>query len=118
MRGWGGTHHDSSAQADDLAPHGARYHVPIANGQECDGYQPQCVCEVPGGIDSLPMGKGNLVLRPQPGGAGAPAPTSPLLIQRGTRMESQKCRSFSLPCDLAQMFSHSVLQKSRSRIQI
>lgn len=76
----GSTHHDSGAQADNLAPHGARYHVPIANGQECDRNQPQCVCEVPRGIDSLPMGKENLVLKPQPGGVGEVYPPILFLI--------------------------------------
>lgn len=57
-------HHDSRAEADDLAPHGTRYHIPVADGQEGDGDQPQRVRKVPGGIDFLPAGKGRLVLNP------------------------------------------------------
>lgn len=41
---WGGcTHHDSSGEADDLAPRGAWHNVPVADGQEGDGDQPQSV---------------------------------------------------------------------------
>lgn len=103
------THHDSSAQADDFAPHGARYHVPIADGQECDWDQPQCVCEVSRGIDSLPMGKGNLVLRRQPGGAGVVYPPPqhssspfPTLNPKRHLDRKPKMLAFSLLCDLAQ----------------
>ena len=39
----GCTHHDPSAEADNLAPYGTRHHVPVADGEECDGDQPQCV---------------------------------------------------------------------------
>ena len=53
----GCTHHDASAEADNLAPHGAWHHIAVANGQECDGDQPQCVRKVPGGIHGLPIGE-------------------------------------------------------------
>lgn len=53
----GCTHHDPSAEADNLAPHGAWHHITVANGQECDGDQPQCVRKVPGGIHGLPIGE-------------------------------------------------------------
>lgn len=102
----GSTHHDSGAQADNLAPYGARHDVPIANGQECDGYQPQCICEVSRGVDSLPTGKGNLVLKPQPGGALSSNTVSlpaPLLTPRNIWIEGQKfcsllCCVTSLRC--------------------
>ena len=53
----GCTHHDASAEADNLAPHGAWHHIAVANGQECDGDQPQCVRKVPRGIHGLPIGE-------------------------------------------------------------
>lgn len=60
----GCTHHDPGAEADNLAPHRAGHHVPVADGQESDGDEPERVGKVSSGINSLPVGKGELVLKP------------------------------------------------------
>lgn len=118
--GRGRTHHNSSAQADNLAPHGAGNHVSIADGQERDRDQPQCVREVPRGVDSLPMGKEDLVLKPQPGDKGGEeeevypqhrAFSCHTLNTKKHLDRRPEILPSSLLCGLSQMLNHSGLQR-------
>lgn len=119
--GAGGTHHDTRAETHNLAPHGARHHVPVADGQERDRDEPQCVRQVPGGIHCLPTGSGVVSVQSPTVPVGQAAPGSWCPAHRGTRAScsatldsmpwghSQVCASpapgslWSQPCSLCQL---------------